>query len=89
MEVPVVATSAGGMDEAIRDGYDGFLVPPYDAASLGERLRAVLVDPTLGRDIGRRGRERVLREFTLERQTETFLGLYDALRRGGSPASAT
>jgi GT2 family glycosyltransferase/glycosyltransferase involved in cell wall biosynthesis/2-polyprenyl-3-methyl-5-hydroxy-6-metoxy-1,4-benzoquinol methylase len=43
--VPVVASAAGAITERVRDGVDGYLVPPGDAAALAERLRALAKDP--------------------------------------------
>jgi len=44
---PVVATAVGGVPEVVHDGENGLLVPPHDAAALGDALRSVLVDDAL------------------------------------------
>jgi glycosyltransferase involved in cell wall biosynthesis len=81
--VPPVATDVGGTREAIRDGVDGFLIPPRDPASAARALRALWRDPGLRLRMGRAGRARVEAEFTIERQTDQWLELYErvALRR--------
>lgn len=43
--LPVIATSACG--EVVRDGVDGFVVPPGDAVALAERLRRLRREPDL------------------------------------------
>jgi glycosyltransferase involved in cell wall biosynthesis len=63
--VPVVATAVGGNPEVIEEGVNGHLVPPGDAEALAERMLSVLGSGR-GREMARRGRERVLREFTFE-----------------------
>ncbi|HWC31624.1 MAG TPA: glycosyltransferase [Actinomycetota bacterium] len=42
--VPVVASSVGGLRHNVVDGKTGFLVPPGDAAALGDGMLAVISD---------------------------------------------
>ena len=44
---PVIAANHGGMAEMVRDGEDGLLFAPGDAASLAAALRHLGVDPAL------------------------------------------
>lgn len=61
---PVVASHAGGIPDAVAEGVSGLLVPPDDPERLAERVEELLSDPARAADLGRRGRERVLAEFT-------------------------
>jgi glycosyltransferase involved in cell wall biosynthesis len=54
--LPCVAARTGGLAEIVDDGDSGFLVPPRDAASLGEALARLLSDVPLRRRLGERGR---------------------------------
>jgi glycosyltransferase involved in cell wall biosynthesis len=36
--LPIIASRTGGLNEIVRDGYDGLLVPPGDPKSLAEAL---------------------------------------------------
>jgi glycosyltransferase involved in cell wall biosynthesis len=74
--VPVVATNTGGSPEIVRDGVEGFLVAPGDAAALARRLDCLLDSPGLRREMGRRGRERVRRRFTLDHMLEATERVY-------------
>lgn len=74
--LPVVATDVGGTREAIRDGVDGFLIAPRDPETAAARLRTLWHDPELRATMGCAGRARVKAEFTIERQTEEWLKLY-------------
>jgi colanic acid/amylovoran biosynthesis glycosyltransferase len=74
---PVVTTDAGGTREAVRDGVEGFVVAPRDTDALVDSLRTLWRDPELRRRMGEAGRERVLAEFTLERQADRFADFYD------------
>lgn len=73
--VPVVATAAGGVTEVVRDGEDGLLSPPGDAAALGANLVTVLGDAALRGRLVASGRERV-RRFSSERMVEDSLDAY-------------
>ncbi len=44
MEVPVLGAAIGGIPDFVRDGENGLLFEPGDAASLTEKLRSVLLD---------------------------------------------
>jgi glycosyltransferase involved in cell wall biosynthesis len=77
--LPVVATRVGGTPEVVIDGVTGDLVPPGDPAALAECLRHVLANEPRRRDMGRRGRERVDKEFTFARQAEQYRRLFERL----------
>jgi glycosyltransferase involved in cell wall biosynthesis len=49
---PLVAGSAGGPAEVVRDGVDGFLVSYGDTAALADRIGRYLSDPVLARRFG-------------------------------------
>jgi glycosyltransferase involved in cell wall biosynthesis len=74
--VPVVATNSGGSPEIVRDGVEGFLVEPGDAATLAGRLDVLLDSSGLRREMGRRGRKRVRRRFTLDHMLDATEVLY-------------
>jgi len=44
---PVIATSVGGVPEVVRDGENGLLVAPNDAAALGEAIERFFTDASL------------------------------------------
>jgi glycosyltransferase involved in cell wall biosynthesis len=59
---PVVATAVGGIPEQIRDGEDGRLVPPGDAAALTAATAALLDDSREARRIGATAHRRIIAE---------------------------
>ena len=61
---PVVATRDGGPAEAIEDGQSGILVKYGSVREIGEAVIRVLQDNNLAREMGRRGRKTVLKDFT-------------------------
>ena len=54
---PVVASDVGGIPHVVRDGVDGLLVPPGDAAALARALSTVLDDHALAARLGCEGRK--------------------------------
>ncbi len=60
---PVVASKVGGIPEIIRDGVDGFLVPPEDPQALAEKLSLLLANPQLADGMGTAARSRFLEHF--------------------------
>ena len=67
-QLPVVATTVGGIPELVADGETGLLVPAGDPVSLAKALRRLLENPGLRLRMGRAGRERIEKSFTVERK---------------------
>lgn len=75
--VPAAASEVGGVAELLGDGC-GLLVPEGDRAALADAIRRLLRSPQLREDVSRAGRERVEREFAVDRvvtELRTLLGL--------------
>jgi glycosyltransferase involved in cell wall biosynthesis len=62
--LPVVATRVGGLPEAVVPEDTGLLVSPRDADGLAVALGRLLDNPGERRDLGRRGRQRALDQFS-------------------------
>lgn len=77
--VPVIGARAGGVPAVIADGVDGLLVEFGDVAGLARALERLLGDPELRREMGLRGREKVLRGMTWDRVFERIRTLYERL----------
>ncbi len=75
-EIPCVATSIAGIPELIRDGEDGLLVPPSDAAGLEAAIARLMDEPDLARRLGRAGRRHVLAEYELSRNTAELAAIF-------------
>jgi glycosyltransferase involved in cell wall biosynthesis len=76
---PVVASHVGGFPDLIRDGENGFLVPPGEPEALASRLETVLDDLDLALRLGAAGRETILRDFTWTRVAEKLEAHYTRL----------
>jgi len=84
----VVATSVGGIPEAVEDGITGILVPPKSPDRLAAAILSMLNDGTGTREMGEAGRRRVLERFPLEKMVREIEALYEELLGGGDPACA-
>jgi glycosyltransferase involved in cell wall biosynthesis len=62
--LPVVATDVGGNAEAVKDGVNGFIVPPEDSTALAEAISRLLDDPLRARQMGAEGKTLVAEKFT-------------------------
>lgn len=63
---PTIGGRAGGVSDAIVDGETGFIVDGKKSDEIAAAIKSLLRDPELARELGSRGRERVLSEFTPE-----------------------
>ena len=73
---PVIATDLGGTKEIVVDGITGFLVPSQDVDALTTKTLEILKNPEQGKEMGRRGKERVGEMFTLEMMATRYLQTY-------------
>lgn len=79
MQKPVVAFDSGGIGEAVKHGETGFLAPERDWRSLAEYLSLFLKNSDLCNRFGVIGRQRVLRLFDLEKQTNALEEQYERI----------
>lgn len=73
---PIVTTDVPGCREVVDPGRSGYLVPVRDAEALARALETLLRDPELRREMGKRGREKAEREFSLPSVVRETLALY-------------
>lgn len=76
MEVPVISTKSGGMEEAIDDGVDGYLVDCFSPEQIADSLKNIALDFEKRKTLGIAGREKILQKFQMARQLETFINEY-------------
>lgn len=77
---PIVATDVPGCREIVKDGVNGLLVPVRDAVALGEALARLIADPVLRGNMGARGRDIVVTEFSQQCVNYQTMALYDEIR---------
>lgn len=79
LDLPVLSTDVGGMNEVITDGINGLLVPPGDPSALASALRRLIDDEALRQQITVAGAEQVRAHFSLDRQRAEIADLYRRL----------
>jgi len=74
-ELPVIATDVGGMREVIKDGENGYLIPPGNPQVLADRVRYCIHNELLAKELSKKGRPFVVDKFSLD----TMLGNYESM----------
>lgn len=73
IEVPVVVTRAGGVQELVDDGVDGLFVEPKAPEQLADAIIRLLSDSELSLALGKAGREKISQYFHSQRSAEVLL----------------
>lgn len=76
-ETAVIGSDSGEIRRVIGDA--GLLFPEGDSAALTEQLARLRDDPALRRELGARGRQRVLAHYTQQRIAERTWRVYEAI----------
>jgi trehalose synthase len=71
---PMIAGNVGGIPLQIQDGESGYLVDTVEECA--DRAIGVLLDPGLGKDLGRRGKEHVRTHFLMPRLLRDWLRMF-------------
>ena len=78
-EVPVVGGNVGGIPLQIEHGVSGFLINTIEEAA--EKTLYLLKHPERGKEMGKEGREHVLRNFLITRHLKDYLELFIRLSK--------
>jgi glycosyltransferase involved in cell wall biosynthesis len=79
---PVIATCIDGITEQIIDGKNGIMVPPEDHNALAKVILRLSQDRDLSKKLGMAARERVVREFTVDKMVAETEKVYSELLMG-------
>ncbi len=74
--VPVVATDIPGTRDLVLDGTTGYLAPVGDRARFARYANTLLDDAERAQRMGAAGRERAVREFSVERMIERYMAIF-------------
>lgn len=76
METPPISTTISGIPELIDEQRNGLLVEPGDTDGMADALTSLLADPDTRRAFGEAGREKVRREFNVEREAAKLASVF-------------
>ena len=76
--IPVVATDVGGVSEAI-DEASGFVCKPRDPEAIGAKVIELLTNDDLRMEMGKKARQRVIDNFTLDIFIESYESIYESV----------
>ncbi len=79
--VPVVQPRVGSFPELVEATGGGVLYEPNDAESLARELGGLLEEPGRAAELGRRGRESVVKQFGWDMMAASMVGIYRGVRR--------
>jgi glycosyltransferase involved in cell wall biosynthesis len=80
--VATIASKAGGIAEAVRDGETGVLVAPADSRALGEAIARLAACPSERAALGEAARKRTVAQFAMGTMARRTMALYRACLRG-------
>ncbi|HEY5731208.1 MAG TPA: glycosyltransferase [Anaerolineales bacterium] len=78
-EKAVVATEVGGVSDVIKDGKNGSIVSVNDADSLSRAIIELLENTSLRKKLGECARQKIVKDFTLEKELGGNLDVYRQL----------
>ncbi|MGZ3386024.1 MAG: glycosyltransferase [Isosphaeraceae bacterium] len=82
---PVVGSNVGGIKFTVRDGENGYLVPPNDPEALAERIAHLYQNPKLLSVLSRQAVRRANDLFTWQRVTGAVADLYEEVLSASQP----
>lgn len=79
MQLPVVSTTSGGLQEVIEHNIDGLLAEVYDHVALATELISLCRNYEKRKALGSMARQKIIQQFTIERQIDEFEMVYNGL----------
>jgi glycosyltransferase involved in cell wall biosynthesis len=80
--VPVIASDIPPNRELVVDGETGYFVRVGDSVGMAQFTDRVLADPSLAQRLGTAGRERMRKDFSIDRMVAAHAELYREVHRG-------
>ncbi len=75
--MPIIASDVGGVNELVKDGVNGFLIPRGNISELVEKLKYILEHKELIKFMGEASRKIYEEEYTADRMNQKILSVYN------------
>jgi glycosyltransferase involved in cell wall biosynthesis len=82
MAKPIIATRIDGISEQITSDENGLLIPVKDSNALSEAILRIFKYREMSKEMGRSGRRRVERKYSIENTVRQTQYVYDLLLNG-------
>ena len=79
MSKPLLISNVRPSDEIVDDNVDGYLLPPDDPGKWAEKILFLLNNPQICKDMGSRGRLKVLETFNMSSVSKNMAQLYERI----------
>ena len=76
---PIITTNSYGCKDTVDDGINGFLIPIQNSNALADKLRILINDKNLREKMGRCGRLKAEKEFSIINVVNKHLEIYHSL----------
>jgi phosphatidylinositol alpha-1,6-mannosyltransferase len=81
-QIPVIASRLEGLQDAIKDNEDGFLVEPENAQAYVEKINLLLADDDKLKTFGKQSRQYVIDHFRWESIAKRYLSIIEETIKG-------
>ncbi|MGB9937049.1 MAG: glycosyltransferase family 4 protein [Methanobacterium sp.] len=79
--IPVIAYKSGGVVEVIENNKNGFLIEPRNINELSEKIKFLLENEEIAREMGEYGRKKVQKCFNWENIIEEIIKIYKKTKK--------
>jgi glycosyltransferase involved in cell wall biosynthesis len=76
---PIIATIEGGIPEIVDDGITGFLVEKHNPQQIADKIKIMVDDAELRKNMGSAGRDKFLKNYTLEIFESNLRNVFDEI----------
>jgi glycosyltransferase involved in cell wall biosynthesis len=85
---PIIAFDVGGIPDVVIDNATGRLAPVGNTEEMGGAILSLIFDPDQRGEMGRRGRDTMVKDYSLSIQAERYLRVYEDLLHHSSVSDA-
>jgi glycosyltransferase involved in cell wall biosynthesis len=76
---PIIVSNTGGIYALVKEGVNGWLLPPRNVEELSSAITKMIADPDLVKTMGANSRKLAREKFSMERMAEQMHSLYKEL----------